>query len=139
MAMDVYTLKFYKRAADFIADLDKEIEELEESVKTLGAEVDQLKAAAEKYAKLHALLKKFGPGEGGQTTIEVTGLGIYIDPNPLTRYDIYSQSYAHMLDVLSVLKKVRAVAYTVISEGGLDSTPIAVQYKQGIPVKLIIA
>ncbi|MGC8582959.1 MAG: hypothetical protein ACP5I3_03320 [Thermoproteus sp.] len=136
--MDVYTLKFYKKAADFIAELDREISELEESVKALGAEVEQLKAAAEKYSRLQALLKKFKPGEGGQTTIEVTGLGIYIDPSPLVKYDIYSQSYAHMLDVLSVLKKVREVANAVITEGGLESAPIAVQYKQGIPVKLIL-
>ncbi|MEZ0248297.1 MAG: hypothetical protein ABWJ97_03390 [Thermoproteus sp.] len=136
--MDVYTLKLYKRAADFLSDLDRQIGELEESVKALGAEVEQLKAAAEKYAKLQSLLRKFKPSEGGQAAIEITGLGIYVDPSPLTKYEIYNQSYAHMLDVLSVLKKVREVASSVIKEGGLEDAVVAVQYKQGVPVKLVV-
>lgn len=137
--MDVYTVKFYKKAADFIAELDERIKEMEDSVKALGAEVEQLKAVADRYAKLQSLLRKFKPGEGGQSaSLEITGLSIYIDPTPLTKYEIYSQSYAHMLDLLSVLKKVREVANTVISEGGLEGAPIAVQYKQGVPVKLIV-
>lgn len=137
--MDVYTLKFYKRAADFMAELDDEIRKLEESTKALGSEVEQLKAVAERYAKLQSLLKKFKPGEGGQSApLEITGLGVYIDPSPLTKYEIYNESYAHMLDLLSVLKKVREVVNAVVSEGGLNEAPIAVQFKQGVPVKLIV-
>ncbi len=137
--MDVYTIKFYKRAADFVAELDDEIRKLEESVRALGSEIEQLKAVAERYARFQSLLKKFKPGEGvQQAPLEITGLGIYVDPSPLTKYEIYNESYSHMLDLLSVLKKVREVANVVVSEGGLGEAPIAVQFKQGVPVKLIV-
>lgn len=136
--MDVYTLKFYKRASDFLAELDREIADLENSTRALGAEVEQLKSAADKYMKIQNLVKKFGGGETEHPPIEITGLGIYIEPSPSTKYNIYVQSYSHMLDLLSVLKKVREVAGAVIKEGDLSEAPVAVQFKQGVPVKLII-
>jgi len=36
------------------------------------------------------------------------------------------------------LKKVREVAQSVIREGGLESLRITVQYKNGVPVKLLV-
>lgn len=136
--MEIYSIKFYKTAAEFIADLDKTISELEASVKALQPQIEQLKDVAERYRKIQDLLRKFGQREAGAPPLEITGLGIYIDPSPTVKYDIFSQSYAHMLDVLSVLKKVREVASSVIQEGGLADVAIAVQFRDGIPVKLIV-
>lgn len=136
--MEIYSIKFYKTAAEFIADLDRQISDLETAVKSLEPQVEQLKGAAERYRKIQELLRRFRQSEAGAPALEITGLSIYIDPSPITKYEIYGQSYPHMLDVLSVMKKVREVANSVIQEGGLGDAAVAVQFRDGIPVKLVV-
>ncbi len=138
--MDVYSIRMYVDARQFLTELDREINRLEEVVKVVESEVESVKAATDKYKKLQELLKKFGGSspEKFSHSIEITGLQIYIDPNPVERAKILEESHRDMVDTLAVLKKVREVAKAVIEEGGLESLKITVQYKNGIPVKLIV-
>lgn len=137
--MDVYTVKTYSDANQFLSELDQKIRELEESVKALSTELENLKPSLERYKRLQELLRKFSTGSSEKSPpLEITGLQLYIDPNPMTRYEILEESYRHMVDLLSVLKKVREVAQSIIREGGLESLKITIQYKNGVPVKLIV-
>ncbi|MEM1597982.1 MAG: hypothetical protein QXP31_09335 [Pyrobaculum sp.] len=137
--MDVYTLKTYSDASQFLYELDKEIAELENLVKAVNSEIEQIRPHLERYKRLQELLKKFsGGGSEKSAPIEITGLQLYVDPNPMVRSEILEESYRHMVDLLGVLKKVREVAQSVIREGGLENLKIAVQYKNGIPVRLIV-
>ncbi|ACB40483.1 hypothetical protein [Pyrobaculum neutrophilum] len=137
--MDVYSVKSYPDAGQFLADLDRQIRELEEAVRAVSAELESLKPSLERYRRLQDLLKKFsGGGSERSAPIEITGLQLYIDPSPISRHEILEESYRHMADLLSVLKKVREVAQSVIREGGLESLRITVQFKNGVPVKLIV-
>ncbi|AAL64838.1 hypothetical protein [Pyrobaculum aerophilum] len=137
--MDILTVKTYEDAQQFLSELDRQINDLEALVKAVGDELEKLKPSLERYKRLQDLLKKFS-GEAGEKSapIEITGLQLYIDPNPMVRHEILEESYKHMVDLLSVLKKVREVAQSVIKEGGLESLRIVVQFKNGVPVKLIV-
>ncbi|MFN7105729.1 MAG: hypothetical protein ACK4M3_04010 [Pyrobaculum sp.] len=138
--MDIYSVKTYNNATQFLTDLDTRIQELEELVKTTSKEIESLRPLLERYRRLRDLLKKFSGGQAERSpAIEITGLQLYIDPNPIERVEILEESYKHMVDMLSVLKKVREVARSVIEQGGLEQLKVAVQYKNGIPTKLIIS
>jgi len=136
--MDVY-IRNYANASDFLQEIDSRISELERRVREIESELQNLKSAADKYRKLQELIKRFRGEFTSSSPIEITGLSLYIDPNPLVKYDILDESRKHMLDLLSVLKKVREVAQAVIKEGGLENLPISVQYKNGVPVKLVLS
>lgn len=137
--MDIFTMKTYEDARQFLSELDKQIKDLESQVKSVGDELEKLRSSLGRYRKLQDLLKKFG-SEGSERSapIEITGLQLYIDPNPMVRHEILEESYRHMVDLLSVLKKVKEVAQSVIQEGGLEALRVAVQFKNGVPVKLIV-
>jgi hypothetical protein len=137
--MDIYSVKTYGEARQFLSELDDQIKQLEELVRSVGAELEGLRPSLERYRRLQELLKRFGGGSQERSPyIEITGLQLYIDPNPMAKYEILEESYKHMVDLLSVLKKVREVAQSVIREGGLESLRITVQFKNGVPVKLIV-
>ncbi|MEM4673704.1 MAG: hypothetical protein QXK67_03520 [Pyrobaculum sp.] len=137
--MDVYSIRSFQSASQFLEELGREINELEDLVKSINTELESIKPLLERYKKLQELLKKFSSGTTEKSApIEITGLQLYIDPSPITRYEILEESYRHMVDTLSVLKKVREVVQSVVREGGLESLRIFVQYKNGIPVKLIV-
>jgi len=137
--MDIYSVKTFSDAGQFLLELDAQIKQLEDLVKAVGAELEELKPSLERYRRLQELLKRFSSGSSERSApLEITGLQLYVDPNPMVRYEILEESYRHMVDLLGVLKKVREVAQSVIREGGLESLKIAVQYKNGIPVKLIV-
>lgn len=137
--MDIYTARTFNSAVEFLAELDREIKELEELVKAVDAELEGIKPQLERYKRLQDLLRKFSGGAPGRSpAIEVTGLQIYVDPNPMVRSEILEESHRNMVDLLAVLKKVREVAQSVIKEGGLENLRVTVQYKNGVPVKLII-
>jgi type I site-specific restriction endonuclease len=137
--MDVFTVKTYEDASQFLSELDKQIKDLESLVKAVGDELERLKPSLERYKRLQELLKKFS-SEGSERSapIEITGLQLYIDPSPMVRHEILEESYRHMVDLLSVLKKVKEVAQSVIQEGGLETLRVSVQFKNGVPVKLIV-
>jgi predicted PP-loop superfamily ATPase len=137
--MDIYSAKTFSDAGQFLSELDAQIKQLEDLVKAVGAELEGLKPSLERYRRLQELLKRFSGGSGERSApLEITGLQLYVDPNPMVMYEILEESYKHMVDLLSVLKKVQEVAQSVIREGGLESLSIMVQYKNGIPVKLIV-
>lgn len=137
--MDILTAKTYDDARQFLSDLDRQIKELESLVKTIGEEVEKIKPSLERYRRLQDLLKRFSSGSPERSApIEITGLQLFIDPNPMVRHEILEESYRHMVDLLSVLKKVREVAQSIIQEGGLEQLKVTVQYKNGVPVKLIV-
>ncbi|ABP51290.1 MULTISPECIES: hypothetical protein [Pyrobaculum] len=137
--MDVLTAKTYDDARQFLLDLDRQIKELESLVKTVGEEVEKIRPSLERYRRLQELLKRFsGESPERSAPIEITGLQLFIDPNPMVRHEILEESYRHMVDLLSVLKKVREVAQSIIQEGGLEQLKVTVQYKNGVPVKLIV-
>ncbi len=137
--MDVLTAKTYDDARQFLLDLDRQIKELESLVKTVGEEVEKIRPSLERYRRLQELLKRFsGESPERRAPIEITGLQLFIDPNPMVRHEILEESYRHMVDLLSVLKKVREVAQSIIQEGGLEQLKVTVQYKNGVPVKLIV-
>ncbi|MFN3804280.1 MAG: hypothetical protein ACK4SY_04425 [Pyrobaculum sp.] len=138
--MDIYLVKTYTSAIEFLTDLDAQIQELEELVKTTSKEIESLRPLLERYRRLQELLKKFSGGQAERSpAIEITGLQLYVDPNPIERVETLEESYKHMVDMLSVLKKVREVARSVIEQGGLEQLKISVQYKNGVPIKLIIS
>jgi hypothetical protein len=137
--MDIYSVKTFSDASQFLSELNAQIKQLEELVKAVETELEGLRPSLERYRRLEELLKKFSGRSGERSTpIEITGLQLYVDPNPMVKYEILEESYKYMVDLLSVLKKVREVAQTVIKEGGLETLKIAVQYKNGIPVKLLV-
>lgn len=137
--MDILTAKTYDDARQFLLDLDRQIKELESLVKTVGEEVEKIRPSLERYRRLQELLKRFsGESPERSAPIEITGLQLFIDPNPMVRHEILEESYRHMVDLLSVLKKVREVAQSIIQEGGLEQLKVTVQYKNGVPVKLIV-
>jgi len=137
--MDVYTVKVYESASKFLEDLERQIRELEELTKAAGSELEGIKPQVERYRKLQELLKKFGGGAERGAPIEVTGLQIYIDPNPIVKSEILEEAYKQMVDLLGVLKKVYEVARTVVEEGELGSLKVIVQFKNGVPVKLVVS
>ncbi|AFA38420.1 hypothetical protein Pogu_0393 [Pyrobaculum oguniense TE7] len=137
--MDILTAKTYDDARQFLSDLDRQIKELESLVKTVGEEVEKIKPSLERYRRLQELLKRFSSESPERSApIEITGLQLFIDPNPMVRHEILEESYKHMVDLLTVLKKVREVAQSIIQEGGLEQLKVTVQYKNGVPVKLIV-
>jgi hypothetical protein len=137
--MDIYSVKTFNDAGQFLSELDAQIKQLEELVKVVETELEGLRPSLERYRRLEELLKKFSGRSGERSPpLEITGLQLYIDPNPVVKYEILEESYKHMVDLLSVLKKVREVAQSVIKEGGLETLKITVQYKNGVPVKLLV-
>jgi hypothetical protein len=137
--MDIYSVKTFNDAGQFLSELNVQIKQLEELVKAVETELEGLRPSVERYRRLQELLKKFsGKSVEGGAPLEITGLQLYVDPNPAVKYEILEESYRHMVDLLSVLKKVREVAQSVIKEGGLETLKITVQYKNGIPVKLLV-
>jgi hypothetical protein len=137
--MEIYTAKVYASASDFISDLADSISKLESLVNAIDDELKNLKPLTERYKKLQELLKKFGGGAGERgPSLEITGLRLYIDPNPLIMYEMLEESYRHMADLLTVMKKVKDVVETVIKEGGLETLKIVVQFKNGIPAKIAV-
>ncbi|MEM0468734.1 MAG: hypothetical protein QXT27_06030, partial [Pyrobaculum sp.] len=125
--MDVYSVRSFQSASQFLEELGREINELEDLVKSINTELESIKPLLERYKKLQELLKKFSSGTIEQNVpIEITGLQLYIDPSPTTRYEILEESYKYMVDTLSVLKKVREVVQSVVREGGLESLRIFV-------------
>lgn len=137
--MDIYSVRSFQDASQFLLELDRQIRELEDMVKAVSSELEAIRPTLERYKKLQELLRKFSSGPSEKSSpIEITGLQLYVDPSPITRYEILEESYRHMVDTLSVLKKVREVVQSVIREGGLESLRVTVQYKNGIPVKLIV-
>lgn len=137
--MDIYSVKIFNDASQFLSELNAQIKQLEELVKAVETELEGLRPSMERYRRLQELLKKFSGRSGeGSAPLEITGLQLYVDPNPMVKYEILEESYRHMVDLLSVLKKVREVAQSVIKEGGLETLKITVQYKNGIPVKLLV-
>jgi hypothetical protein len=137
--MDIYSVKTFNDASQFLSELNAQIKQLEELVKAVETELEGLRPSMERYRRLQELLKKFSGRSGeGSAPLEITGLQLYVDPNPMVMYEILDESYKHMVDLLSVLKKVREVAQLVIKEGGLETLKITVQYKNGIPVKLLV-
>jgi hypothetical protein len=138
--MDIYSVKIFNDADQLLSELNAQIKQLEELVKAVEAELEGLRPSLERYRRLQELLKKFSGRSGeGSAPLEITGLQLYVDPNPMVKYEILEESYRHMVDLLSVLKKVREVAQSVIKEGGLETLKITVQYKNGVPVKLLVS
>jgi len=137
--MDVYTVKVYDSASKFLEDLERQIRELEELTKAAGGELEVIKPQIERYRKLQELLKRFGGSAERGAPIEVTGLQIYIDPNPIVKGEILEEAYKQMVDLLGVLKKVYEVARTIVEEGELGSLRAIVQFKNGVPVKLVVS
>lgn len=136
--MDIYYLKSYGSASEFLAELESRIRDLEQAVKDAEGQLNALRQTADRYRRLQEFIRRFRGSTEQQAPLEITGLQIYIDPSPMARYELLEESYRHMVDTLGVLKKVREVAEAVIREGGLEGLKLSVQYKNGVPVRLLL-
>lgn len=136
--MDIYYIKSYGTAAEFLAELESRIRELEQAVREAEGQLNALRQTADRYRRLQEFIRRFRGGAEQHAPLEITGLQIYVDPSPMSRYELLEESYKHMVDTLGVLKKVKEVAEAVIREGGLEGLGISVQYKNGVPIRLLV-
>ncbi len=134
-------LRTYRNAGDFLADVDAQIERLEANIKELERRKAELGVRIERFKKISEVIKKLTGGSEHHTVeseIEITGLKLYIDPRPVDEYTIVSEALPVMSDRLAVLKKTRELITSILREANLEDVPISVEFRNGVPVKVII-
>lgn len=130
---------YFSSLTEFINYIDNQIKALEDNISIAEKNIAQLEPRLAGFQSLLDVIKKLVGRENLLLTpvIEITGLKIVIDPNPIDEYDTLKESLDAMRDKLNVLRKVRELIRIIISSAKLD-VPVLVQMRAGVPIKLLI-
>ncbi|MDT7902803.1 MAG: hypothetical protein RQ838_01910 [Caldivirga sp.] len=130
---------YFTSLSEFMNYLDNQVKTLEDNVNLIEKNIAQLEPRLAGFQSLLGVIKKLVGKENILLTpaIEITGLKIVIDPNPIDEYDTLKESLDAMKDKLTVLRKVRELIRILVTTAKLD-VPVLVQMRAGVPVKVLI-